>query len=86
MSNISGVWFRRAAVTAAVCTIGTFAFADGTGNERRTTAECNALSATKPQEVPWCLECIAKNTEKAKFHYHPDSPAGERCRPANGKP
>jgi hypothetical protein len=63
------------------------AFAHSTGHESRTSSECEKLpGSAKEGERAGCLACIGRNTEKAKFHYHPDYPAGDRCRPDDGKP
>ncbi len=60
------------------------ALAHDTGHESRTPADCEKLPGTaKTGERGACLACVAR---KAKHHYHPDYPAGNRCRPDNGKP
>jgi hypothetical protein len=56
------------------------AFGHPTGHESRTPAECERLPTPERQA---CLKCV---TRPAKHHYHPDYPAGARCRPDNGKP
>jgi hypothetical protein len=67
--------------------MGTVAFAHSTGHESRTTADCEKLPGTATTgERAGCLACIGRNTDKAKFHFHPDYPAGDRCRPDDGKP
>jgi hypothetical protein len=65
----------------------TAAFAHSNGHESRTKADCEKLPGTdKEGERAGCLACIARNTDKAKYHYHPDYPAADRCRPDDGKP
>jgi len=60
------------------------AVAHSTGHESRTVAECERLPGTQEQgERAQCLRCV---TRPKKHHYHPDYPAGERCRPDNGRP
>jgi len=67
--------------------IGSVAIAHSTGHESRTNADCEKLPGTATTgERGGCLACIAKNTASQKFHYHPDYPAGNRCRPDDGKP
>ncbi len=51
-----------------------------TGHESRTVAQCEKLPTPERQA---CLSCV---TRPAKHHFHPDYPAGDRCRPDNGKP
>jgi hypothetical protein len=59
-------------------------YAHDTGHESRTAAQCNKLPGTKKTgERGGCLACVSR---PQKHHYHPDYPAGERCRPDNGKP
>jgi hypothetical protein len=61
-----------------------YAVAHNTGHESRTVQECERLPGTaKTGERGACLSCV---TRPAKHHYHPDYPAGDRCRPDNGKP
>ncbi len=58
--------------------------AHSTGHESRTVAECERLPGTHlAGERAQCLRCVQR---PVKHHYHPDYPAGERCRPDNGKP
>lgn len=60
------------------------AFAHDNGHESRTVAQCERLPGSNAAgERAQCLRCIER---KEKHHYHPDYPAGERCRPDNGKP
>ena len=60
------------------------AFSHDTGHESRTPAQCERLPGTqKVGERAQCLSCV---TRPVKHHYHPDYPAGDRCRPDNGKP
>jgi len=74
-------------VAIAVVMFGAAAFGHSTGHEARTSADCEKLPGTaKEGERAGCLACIGRNTEKARFHYHPDYPAGDRCRPDDGKP
>ena len=52
-----------------------------------TNADCEKLPGTATTgERGGCLACIARNTAAQKWHYHPDYPAGNRCRPDDGKP
>ena len=63
---------------------GALAFAHSNGHESRTIAECERLPGTdKEGERAQCLRCVSR---PKKHHYHPDYPAGERCRPDDGKP
>ena len=61
-----------------------FAFAHDNGHESRTVKQCERLpgSATAGERAQ-CLRCIER---PVKHHYHPDYPAGNRCRPDDGKP
>ena len=75
------------ALTAIIVGLGTVAFAHSTGHESRTSSDCEKLPGTaKEGERAACLACIGRNTDKTKFHYHPDYPAGDRCRLDDGKP
>ncbi len=76
------------ALAAMMVGLGTVAFAHSNGHESRTTSDCEKLpGSAKEGERSLCLACIGRNTDKAKFHYHPDYPAGDRCRPdCDGKP
>lgn len=72
---------------AALCTLGAtlllgapVVVAHPTGHESRTAADCEKLPTP---ERGHCLKCV---TRPVKHHYHPDYPAGARCRPDNGKP
>jgi hypothetical protein len=56
------------------------ALSHSTGHESRTLANCEKLPTPERQN---CLKCV---TRPNKHHYHPDYPAGDRCRPDNGKP
>jgi hypothetical protein len=61
-----------------------FAFAHDNGHESRTPKQCERLSGTNAEgERAQCLRCIER---PVKHHYHPDYPAGNRCRPDDGKP
>ena len=74
---------RRLALVGIV-SFPVLAGAHSTGHESRTVAECERLPGTQEQgERAQCLRCV---TRPKKHHYHPDYPAGERCRPDNGKP
>jgi len=80
-------FFRTAVALVACMAIGSVAIAHSTGHESRTNADCEKLPGTATTgERGGCLACIAKNTASQKFHYHPDYPAGNRCRPDDGKP
>ena len=60
------------------------AVAHSNGHESRTVAQCERLPGTQTEgERAQCLKCV---TRPKKHHYHPDYPAGERCRPDDGKP
>lgn len=60
------------------------AFAHSNGHESRTPAECERLPGNQETgERAQCLRCV---TRPVKHHYHPDYPAGNRCRPDDGKP
>jgi hypothetical protein len=60
------------------------AVAHSNGHESRTPAQCERLPGTQNEgERAQCLKCV---TRPKKHHYHPDYPAGERCRPDDGKP
>jgi hypothetical protein len=60
------------------------ALAHSNGHESRTVADCEKLPGTAAAgERAQCLKCV---TRPQKHHYHPDYPAGERCRPDDGKP
>jgi hypothetical protein len=74
-------------VSAALFAFGSVAFAHSTGHESRTVADCEKLPGTATTgERGGCLACIGKNSGATKFHFHPDYPAGDRCRPDDGKP
>lgn len=73
-----------ATVAAVALALPQVAGAHSTGHESRTPAQCEKLPGTaKVGERAGCLACVAR---KEKHHYHPDYPAGDRCRPDNGKP
>ena len=73
---------RAAAAVMALASVS--AFAHDTGHESRTAAQCEKLPGTATEgERAGCLKCVAR---PEKHHYHPDYPAGDRCRPDNGKP
>jgi hypothetical protein len=60
------------------------AAAHSNGHESRTPAQCERLPGTQAEgERAQCLRCV---TRPKPHHYHPDYPAGERCRPDDGKP
>jgi len=68
------VWLGAAVVT----------FSHNTGHESRTPAQCELLPGTATGgERGQCLRCV---TRPKPHHYHPDYPAGNRCRPDNGQP
>jgi hypothetical protein len=56
------------------------AWGHATGHESRTAAHCQRLPTPERNA---CIQCV---TRPLKHHYHPDYPAGARCRPDNGKP
>ena len=75
------------AAVAAVSLVGSVAVAHSNGHESRTAAQCEKLPGTNAGGLRHdCLACIARNTANAKWHFHPDYPAGNRCRPDNGQP
>ncbi len=58
--------------------------AHDTGHESRSVSECEKLPGTgKKGQRAACLRCVQR---PRKHHFHPDYPAGRRCRPDNGKP
>jgi hypothetical protein len=68
----------------AATLIGSWAAAHSNGHESRTPAQCERLPGTQAVgERAQCLRCVAR---PRPHHYHPDYPAGERCRPDDGKP
>jgi hypothetical protein len=69
-----------ALVIAASCSLSGLALAHSTGHESRTVAHCEKLPTPERQA---CVQCVSR---PVKHHYHPDYPAGARCRPDNGKP
>ncbi len=68
------------AITLAVATLTTIAWAHTTGHESRTAAQCQRLRTPERQH---CLSCV---TRPLRHHYHPDYPPSARCRPDNGRP
>lgn len=77
---------RVAILLGSLFAVGGFgvAIAHDNGHESRTAAQCEKLPGTaEVGERAQCLKCVAR---PVKHHYHPDYPAGERCRPDNGKP
>jgi hypothetical protein len=78
-----GSWLAGLGVTVLLVG-GGLAWAHDTGHESHTPAQCERLPGTaKSGEREQCLKCVSRPT---KHHYHPDFPAGDRCRPDNGKP
>lgn len=69
-----------AALLGVTLGLATSALAHNTGHESRTPAQCERLPTPERQA---CVQCV---TRPLKHHYHPDYPAGARCRPDNGKP
>ena len=79
--------FRSVLVGVACFAIGSVAIAHSNGHESRTVSDCEKLPGTATTgERAGCLACIQRNTAAQKWHYHPDYPAGNRCRPDDGKP
>jgi hypothetical protein len=77
---------RRCALAALLAlSVSAFtAHAHSTGHESRTVADCEKLPGTETRgERGGCLRCVQR---PRKHHFHPDYPAGRRCRPDNGKP
>jgi hypothetical protein len=76
--------FAKCFVIAALLGGASYAVAHDTGHESRTPAQCEMLPGTQTTgERGNCLKCV---TRPVKHHFHPDYPAGNRCRPDNGKP
>jgi hypothetical protein len=68
----------------AATLVGSFAAAHSNGHESRTVAQCERLPGTAAAgERAQCLKCVQR---PKPHHYHPDYPAGDRCRPDDGKP
>jgi hypothetical protein len=57
------------------------AMAHATGHEARTADHCARLSSAGERQA--CVQCV---TRPLRHHYHPEYPAGNRCRPDNGRP
>jgi hypothetical protein len=73
-----------AAALGALAGLAPIATAHDNGHESRTAAQCERLPGTaEAGERAQCLKCVAR---PVKHHYHPDYPAGNRCRPDDGKP
>jgi hypothetical protein len=73
-----------AAALSAVLIGSSFVWAHSNGHESRTPAECERLpGSAKEGERAQCLRCVSR---PKPHHYHPDYPAGNRCRPDDGKP
>ena len=71
-----------AGVVLSLCALA--AQAHSNGHESRTVAECERLPGTVEKGPRGaCLRCVQR---PRKHHFHPDYPAGKRCRPDNGKP
>lgn len=77
MKTLYAALFTSALLTGFAIPV---AFSHSTGHESRTVANCEKLPTPERQN---CLKCV---TRPAKHHFHPDYPAGDRCRPDNGKP
>jgi hypothetical protein len=76
-------WILGAGLVAALLAaapVAQVALAHSTGHESRTPADCEKLPTPERQQ---CLRCV---TRPKPHHYHPDYPAGDRCRPDDGKP
>lgn len=70
-----------AALAAVAVTAGaSLALAHRTGHESRVVADCQRLPSPERQA---CIQCVSRPN---RHHYHPDYPAGARCRPDNGRP
>lgn len=77
-------WFAGALGLGMLAGVAPMALGHSNGHESRTVAECERLPGTaKAGERAQCLQCVSR---PVKHHYHPDYPAGSRCRPDNGKP
>lgn len=73
-----------AVALAGVFGVPAASFAHSNGHESRTAAECERLPGTGQKgERAQCLRCVSR---PRPHHYHPDYPAGNRCRPDDGKP
>ena len=68
-----------AAFTLAALLLLPVAEAHNSGHESRTVARSEKLPTPERQS---CVKCVTRPT---KHHFHPDYPAGDRCRPDNGK-
>jgi hypothetical protein len=69
---------------ASVLSTSPLLLAHSNGHESRTVAECEKLPGTAKRGMrAQCMRCVQR---PVKHHYHPDYPAGRRCRPDNGKP
>lgn len=67
------------------CLSAGIAFAHSTGHESRTPAQCQLLPGSNTGgERGNCLRCVTRTD--GRWHFHPDYPAGNRCRPDNGQP
>lgn len=73
-------WFLGAVAVGFLVGVAPVAFGHRTGHESRTVGDCEKLPSPERQQ---CLKCV---TRPQPHHYHPDYPAGSRCRPDNGKP
>lgn len=73
---------RWIAGVGAFALLGFASLASGhnTGHESRTVAQCERLPTPERQQ---CVQCVSR---PLRHHYHPDYPAGSRCRPDNGRP
>lgn len=78
------ILFSSALALAIFTGFAGMARAHSNGHESRTAAQCERLPGTAAAgERAQCLRCVSR---PRPHHYHPDYPAGERCRPDNGKP
>jgi hypothetical protein len=75
MKNIMGGMIAAALLVSSPLAVG-----HPTGHESRTVQQCERLPTPERQA---CIRCV---TRPVKHHFHPDYPAGKRCRPDNGRP
>lgn len=74
------IFFGGAALLLCAGLLAPAARGHNNGHESRKPPQCERLPTPERQQ---CLSCV---TRPLPHHYHPDYPAGSRCRPDNGKP
>ena len=71
-------------VALAVGAFGTVAL--GGGRPMRTYEDCQKLAGSDTDgERVWCVTCVARTDPPGRWLYDPAAPAGQRCRPDDGK-